>query len=151
MSRSKEFNLIDDQRHPIHTILMLVWPIVLEQLLVTLVQSVDTAMVGSLGAAATASVSISQSPMFLINGVMMAFGTGFTVLIARSVGARDFVRARSLIRQAMTTILLLGVPVALICFALSYHIHCGWAPSPTSWRWPRGITGSWRSACCSEA
>lgn len=122
MSRSKEFNLIDDQRHPIHTILMLVWPIVLEQLLVTLVQSVDTAMVGSLGAAATASVSISQSPMFLINGVMMAFGTGFTVLIARSVGARDFVRARSLIRQAMTTILLLGVPVALICFALSYHI-----------------------------
>ena len=115
-------DLLDERRKPIYTILMLVWPVVLEQLLVTLVQSIDTAMVGSLGASATASVSISMAPMFLINGVMMAFGTGFTVLIARSVGARDYDRSRSLIRQALTTILLLGTPIALLSYRLSYYI-----------------------------
>ncbi|MBR4875221.1 MAG: MATE family efflux transporter, partial [Clostridia bacterium] len=115
-------DLLDERRKPIYTILMLVWPVVLEQLLVTLVQSIDTAMVGSLSASATASVSISMAPMFLINGVMMAFGTGFTVLIARSVGARDYDRSRSLIRQALTTILLLGTPIALLSYRLSYYI-----------------------------
>ncbi len=124
MSKSTHMtlDLLDERRKPLHTILMLVWPVVLEQLLVTLVQSVDTAMVGSLGASATASVSISMAPMFMINGIMMAFGTGFTVLIARAVGARDYDHARSLIRQSLTTILLMGIPIALICYGLSYYI-----------------------------
>lgn len=124
MSRKKNqtLDLLDDRRKPMHTILMLVWPVVLEQMLVTLVQSIDTAMVGSLGASATASVSISMAPMFMINGIMMAFGTGFTVLIAHSVGAQEPDRARSLIRQSLTTILLLGAPIALLSYSLSYHV-----------------------------
>ena len=94
----------------------------LEQVLSTLVHSVDTAMVGSLGAVATASVSISGTPMMLINGIVMSFGMGFTALIARMVGAQNFERANSLIRQALSTVLMLGIPMALICYVLSDDI-----------------------------
>ena len=119
MSKEKHVTLIDERRSPMATILMLVWPVVLEQMLVTLVQSIDTAMVGALGASATASVSISMAPMFMINGVIMAFGTGFTVLIARNVGAQDFEKARSLIRQALTTVIMMGVPISIVNFAIA--------------------------------
>lgn len=111
--------LVNDRISPAKTILMLAWPVFIEQVLTTLVQSVDTAMVGSLGKTATASVSISATPMMMINGIVMSFGIGFTALIARSVGAQNYERANSLTRQAMTTVILMGVPLALICFFLS--------------------------------
>ena len=66
--------LIDDRVKPSTTIFLLAWPVLVEQILSTLVHSVDTAMVGSLGAVATASVSISGTPMMLINGIVMSFG-----------------------------------------------------------------------------
>ena len=114
--------LIDDRVKPSTTILLLAWPVLVEQILSTLVHSVDTAMVGSLGAVATASVSISGTPMMLINGIVMSFGMGFTALIARSVGAQDYERSRSLTRQALVTVLMMGIPLALLCFSLSEAI-----------------------------
>ncbi len=112
-------NLIDDRIKPTQAILTLAWPVFIEQVLSTLVQSVDTAMVGSLGASATASVSISATPMMLIMGIVMSFGMGFTALIARTVGAQDFERANSLTRQALTTVILLGLPIVFTCYSLS--------------------------------
>ena len=114
--------LIDDRVKPSTTILLLAWPVLVEQILSTLVHSVDTAMVGSLGAVATASVSISGTPMMLINGIVMSFGMGFTALISRSVGAQDYERSRSLTRQALVTVLMMGIPLALLCYSLSEAI-----------------------------
>ena len=114
--------LVDENVKPSTTILMLAWPVLIEQILSTLVQSVDTAMVGSLGAVATASVSISGTPMMLINGIVMAFAMGFTALIARRVGADDYENARSLTRQALTTVILMGVPISILCYYLSEPI-----------------------------
>ncbi len=114
--------LIDDRVKPSTTIFLLAWPVLVEQILSTLVHSVDTAMVGSLGAVATASVSISSTPMMLINGIVMSFGMGFTALIARSVGAQDFDRARGLTRQALTTVLMMGLPMTFLCYSLADDI-----------------------------
>ncbi|MBQ8599192.1 MAG: MATE family efflux transporter [Oscillospiraceae bacterium] len=116
------FSLIDDRRSPWLTIVMLAWPIFIEQILNSMAQAVDTAMVGSLGAIATASVSISQSPNMLVNGVIMALGVGFTSMIARSVGANDLERARKLIRQAILTVFALGIPFTIIMFSLARYI-----------------------------
>ena len=114
--------LIDENVKPSTTILTLAWPVFIEQVLSTLVYAVDAAMVGSLGAVATASVSISGTPMMLINGIIMSFGMGFTALIARKVGARDFEGARSLIRQALTTVVIMGIPLAILSYMLSEPI-----------------------------
>lgn len=118
----QSFSVVDDQRHPLLTIIMLAWPIFVEQVLVSLVQAVDTAMVGSLGAVATASVAINQSPNMLINGIIMALGIGFTSLIARSVGAKDIDRAKRLIRQSILVIAAVGIPLSVLCFLLARKI-----------------------------
>ena len=120
--KKRNFSIVDDSRNPWLTILILAWPIFLEQVLTSLVQAVDTAMVGSLGAIATTSVSISQSPNMLVNGVIMALGVGFTSMIARSVGANDMERARGLVRQAILTIFALGIPATILMFSLARYI-----------------------------
>ena len=118
----RSFSIVDENVNPWKIIILLAWPIFLEQILVSLVQAVDTAMVGSLGANATAAVAISQSPNMMINGVIMAMGIGFTSLVARSVGAGDKERAKELIRQAILLVIAIGLPLAVVCFCLARHI-----------------------------
>lgn len=122
MNSKAKFSIVDDQRNPWLTIVMLAWPILLEQILTSMAQAVDTAMVGSLGAIATASVSISQSPNMMINSVVMSLGVGYTSLIARSVGANNLERARSLVRQAITVVVALGIPMTALLFGLARYI-----------------------------
>lgn len=107
-------DLTDDTQSSFKVIILLAWPLFLEQVLSTLVSFVDNAMVGTLGAAATASVSISNSFVFLINGVVIAMGIGITAYVARSVGARDYDAAKSYIRHALILLLMIGVPMALL-------------------------------------
>lgn len=76
--RQRMVSVTDPTSNPFSVIITLAWPIFLEQVLVSLVQSIDTAMVGFLGANATASVAISQNPINLINSVILALGVGFT-------------------------------------------------------------------------
>lgn len=107
-------DLTNENQSTFKVILWLAWPLFVEQILSTLVSFVDTAMVGSLGAAATAAVSISNSFVFLINGVVIALGVGITAYVARSVGARDYHAAKAYIRHALLLLLFIGVPVALM-------------------------------------
>ena len=117
-----QINLIDDQRHPGRTIVLLAWPIFMEQLLVAMVRAVDTAMVGSLGAAATASVAINSSPNMVMEGIWQGLGAGFTALVAQSVGAGDLERARHLLRQALLLVAVVSIPCSVLIFALGRQI-----------------------------
>ena len=60
----------------------------------TLVQYVDTAMVGVLGAQASAAVGLTGSVTWLVNGVFFAAGIGALAVISRALGARDGRTAR---------------------------------------------------------
>ena len=55
MNKDK-FTIVDEQRSPWLTIILLAWPILIEQILTSLVQAVDTAMVGSMGAIACCDI-----------------------------------------------------------------------------------------------
>lgn len=85
------------------------WPAILEQLLGTMVSYVDTAMVGTLGAAATAAVSINASPIWLVGGILSGIGVGYSVQVANAVGARDEYKARRVIVQALLAVLIVGL------------------------------------------
>ena len=115
---SRKIDLTDERISPFKVILWLAWPLFVEQILSTFVSFADTAMVGALGKEATASVSISNSFVFLIQGVVMALGTGITAYVARSVGARDTEAAKSYIRHAFILLALVGLPITLITVAL---------------------------------
>ena len=85
-------------------------PAVIEQILATLLQYVDTAMVGQLGERATASVSITTNVTWLVNSVPGAIGTAMLVLISRAAGAGEKKRVKKLSQQAF----LLAVAAGLI-------------------------------------
>lgn len=104
------------------TIMLLAWPILMEQLLMTMVSYADTAMVGVLGANATAAVAINSSSINMVNGLCMAIGVGFTALVARSIGAGNIERARALTGQALIVVVGLGVFFTTLMLSLSRYI-----------------------------
>lgn len=90
------------------TILRLSGPAILEQFLICLASLIDTAMVGSIGAAATASVAINISTVWLINGCITALSVGFSFLVSHSVGESNPAKTESVVRQSITASLVLG-------------------------------------------
>lgn len=94
-------DLLDQSCSPSKTILLLAWPAILEQLLQTMVSYVDTAMVGSMGADATAAVAMTTSLSWLVNGLMNAAALGFSVQISRNIGSGGIKQAERIVRQAM--------------------------------------------------
>ena len=56
--RQRMVSVTDPTSNPFSVIITLAWPIFLEQVLVSLVQSIDTAMVGSLGANADGAAGL---------------------------------------------------------------------------------------------
>ena len=74
-------------------IFTLAWPTMLEQLMQTAVQYVDTIMVGSLGTEATAAVGATTTVNWLVGSTLSAFGVGFLSYIAKAYGAGDKPRA----------------------------------------------------------
>jgi putative MATE family efflux protein len=100
---------------PVHTVLLLAWPAIIEQIMLSMVQYVDTAMVGAIGAQATAAVGLTSSTMWLINGIFNACGVGFSVLVAQYIGAGDLKRCRLIIRQSVLCVGFLGLLFTLFC------------------------------------
>ena len=70
-------------------IFALAWPTMLEQLMQTAVQYVDTMMVGSLGTQATAAVGATSTVGWLVGSSISALGVGFLTFIAQALGAKD--------------------------------------------------------------
>ena len=97
-------------------------PIIIAQVTTTAMQYIDSAMVGSLGAGATAAIGLVSSTIWLFNGVTFAAVYGFSVQIAHAVGAGKPARARNIFRQGMKASLLYSLLMALIAGALSRHL-----------------------------
>ena len=97
-------------------IMALAWPNIVENITATLVTLVDTAMVGSLGAVATAAVGICASPTWLMNGLVQCIGVGGTALVARAVGAGDQDSARHIGRQVYRIVILTAAVFASLMF-----------------------------------
>ena len=110
------------ERPPIVVLLRLSWPAILEQLLLTAANYIDTAMVGALGTNATASVAINSSVCFLLLGLFAAAGVGYSVQVAHALGGNDQIRARTAAHQAATGGLLIGLGAALCILPLSRFI-----------------------------
>ena len=91
------------------TVAALSTPAVLSELSTTLMQYIDAAMVGSLGAQATAAIGLVESSIWLMDGLAMSAAMGFTVQVAQLVGAGRDEEARDVFRQAMVTVLLFSL------------------------------------------
>ncbi len=84
-------------------------PTILAMISEIIMQYIDSAMVGSLGAGASASIGLVASTTWLIGNLIMACAYGFSVQVAHAVGAGDHSLAQRIFRQSI---------LASLCFSL---------------------------------
>lgn len=99
--------------------LLLCGPAIMAQLASVLLEFIDASMVGSLGAAASASIGLVSTTTWIFNGFCIALGQGFSVQLAHRVGAGDFFGARSILRQGMLVVLAFSLILALAGVAIA--------------------------------
>ena len=103
-------------------IFALAWPTMLEQAMSTAVQYVDAAMVGRLGAAATAAVGVTTTINWMIGSTVSALGIGFLSFIAQAYGAGDKQRAARASSQAVLAVLASGILFTALPLALHRQV-----------------------------
>ena len=103
-------------------ILALAWPTMLEELLLTAVQYIDTAMVGVLGTNATAAVGATTTVNWLVSSTISALSIGFLAFIARACGAGDRKSASQASAQAVLMVLVAGTLATILTVGLSGFI-----------------------------
>lgn len=128
----------------------LAWPTMLEQLMSTAVQYVDAAMVGRLGAQATAAVGATTTVSWLIGSTVSALGIGFLSFIAQAYGADDRARAARTSSQAVLAVLFSGTLFTVIPLLLSRRVPVWMHAAPRSSRWRRSTLPSCICPCCAR-
>lgn len=104
------------------TIFALAWPTMLEELMMTAVQYIDTAMVGSLGTQATAAVGATSTVNWLVGSTISAVGVGFLSYVSRACGAGDLKRAGKASSQAVLAALVCGIFFTVLTLGLSSYV-----------------------------
>ncbi|MCI8342706.1 MAG: MATE family efflux transporter [Firmicutes bacterium] len=117
-------------KRPVKAIMSLSMPSIAEQFLVSLSSLIDTAMVGSIGAAATAGVGLNISTIWLVEGLITAASAGCMFLVARKIGEEKPVAAKRVARQSVTISIVLGFILSLITFSISGFIPYWLGASP---------------------
>lgn len=100
-------------------------PSILEQLVVTAMEYIDAAMVGHIGAEATAAIGIVSSSTWLLHGILVGLYTAFSIQIAQYLGADRQQDARGVLRQSMLFNLILGLGAAAFGVGISRFLP-GW-------------------------
>ncbi len=131
MDTANSSDLMKSQRT---ALLRLAWPAVLEMLLHTSVWTLDTVMVGRLGAVALSAVALGGQFCWTILFIVASLGTGTMILVARRVGAGDQEEALKTGGMALVlmVILSLAVSIGIYFFAPSFFALAGTEPDVTS-------------------
>ena len=117
------FGVKDDQGRPVEEgqlkqlykqSLSIAWPSTVEGALLSIISSVDTMMVGTLGAAAIASVGLTSQPRMILLICAQALCVGTTALCARRKGANNPEGANSCLAQSLGVVTALGLLMMLV-------------------------------------
>ena len=94
-------------------------PAIVTQLSAIVMQYIDAAMVGSLGANASASIGLVSTTTWLFWGLCAAASTGFSVQVAHRIGAGDWDCARSILRRSVPSTFAFSALLAAIGVSVS--------------------------------
>lgn len=100
-------------------ILSLAWPTILEQCLQTVVIYADTAMVGRIGANASAAVGLITPVTWLVNAPAYSLGVGVLAFVARNNGAKNYKDLKKAAIQGIYLALMIGIITSVALIAIS--------------------------------
>ena len=106
-------------------VLALSIPSILQQIVVTAMEYIDAAMVGHIGAAATASIGIVSSSTWLLHGMLAGLYMSFSIQVAQYLGADRQQDARGVLRQSILFNLVVGIAAAAFGVGISRFLP-GW-------------------------
>lgn len=106
-------------RQQSHLAVLLSIPAVIAQLSSIVMQYIDAAMVGNLGAEEAAAIGLVSTSTWLFWGLCVAAATGFSVQVAHRIGADDIKGARIILRQSLTATSLFSLLLAAMGAAIS--------------------------------
>ena len=99
-------------RQQLHLTFALGLPAILANASAVVMQFIDAAMVGQLGADDSASVGLMGTTSWLFEGVLSAFAAGYAVQVAHLLGAKRSSDARQVVRQAIMVCLIFSLLLA---------------------------------------
>jgi len=102
----------------IKTIFVLAVPILATMLSANLMGVIDTAMIGQLGDAALASVSVASNLFFMTFSLIMGIAAGVQILVARRLGQGDAIGAPAILNAGLVA----GAAGGVILVVLGYCI-----------------------------
>ena len=125
--RRREYELLDrirdgrpmNGRERLELIVRLSVPSILAQLSVIIMFYIDVSMVGSLGAAASATIGLVETTGWLFGGLCSSAAIGFSVQVAHRIGAGDYAGARAVLRQGLVATTCFGLLIAAVGCAIS--------------------------------
>lgn len=109
-------------RSQMQLIIALSVPAILEQLVTTMMNYIDTAMVGGLGYEATAAIGVVASSIWLLSGITGSVAIGFSVQVAQYLGAGRERESRDVLCQSVLFNVLFGGAMALIALGIGQFL-----------------------------
>lgn len=122
--------------HQIGRVWKLSVPAILTQITTIAMQYIDSAMVGKLGANASAAIGLVSTSTWLMGGLGSAICAGFSVQVAQYIGGGQSSDARRVVKHGLITSLICGLLLLALGVAIS-------APLP---RWLGGDSALWQDA-----
>lgn len=121
MSRSRATDLagrlrsheVDTLRGKLSLVARLSWPAIMAQLSTLVMEYIDAAMVGHLGADPAAAIGLIATTTWLFWGIGTATVMGFSVQVAHLLGGGKHSEARAVVRQGVLVATAVGIAVAL--------------------------------------
>lgn len=105
----------------LQSVMRLAWPVVVQQVSFSMVQLVDTALVGHLGEDALAGVRLAGQLFWFSQAGIIAVSVGATAIVARSVGAGRRDEASHVLQSAFVLALAWGLLMAFGMWFLGDH------------------------------
>lgn len=103
-----------DRRKQINNVIRLSIPAILTQIATIVMQYIDSAMVGRLGANASAAIGLVSTSTWLFGGIISAIAIGFSVQIAHHFGAKEFREGRIVLRHGLVFSLIISFILMII-------------------------------------
>lgn len=116
--RGQEMSL----RQQLRLTVVLSWPAIVAQLSTIVMQYIDAAMVGSLGAESSASIGLMATSTWLMWGLCSAVASGFSVQVANRIGASDRQGAERVLRQSFLPVVIFSILLAIFGAAISGNL-----------------------------
>ena len=106
----------------LNLIIQLSIPSILAQITSVVMFFIDQAMVGQLGANASAACGLVETSTWLFGSLTAAASMGFSVQVAHFIGANDFVNARQVFRHGLIVTTILSLIMVAVAVAIAWPL-----------------------------